>query len=276
MPELPDLEYLRGFLSSKLTGVVVRELKVLGPIVVRSSDPERFSQQLRGRRFKDIKRRGKYLIFSFDSEALIVVSPMLSGRLHYKMVGDFDSKSRFFLSITLENGMEIRYSDNTSMGRIYLLDNEKELGSVPKFAKLGIEALDPTLSAQKFSTLLKHFDWEIKKVLTYQALIAGLGNAYADEILFDARINPFRRSSTLSIEERNRLYTSMTKVLTESIAKIKARVGENINIEIRDFMKIHGRGGQTCPVCGSRISEVREEGRKTNFCRTCQPGTLFT
>jgi formamidopyrimidine-DNA glycosylase len=276
MPELPDLEYLRGFLSSKLTGVVVSELKVLGPIVVRSSDPERFSQQLRGRRFKDIKRRGKYLIFSFDSEALIVVSPMLSGRLHYKKLGDFDMKSRFFLSITLENGMEIRYSDDTSMGRIYLLDNEKALDSVPKFAKLGIEALDPTLSAQKFSTLLKHFDWEIKKVLTYQALIAGLGNAYADEILFDARINPFRRSSTLSIEERNRLYTSMRKVLAESIAKIEARVGENINTEIRDFMKIHGRGGQTCPVCGSRISEVREEGRKTNFCRTCQPGTLFT
>lgn len=276
MPELPDLEYLRGFLSSKLIGVVVSELKVLGPIVVRSSDLEKFSQQLRGRRFKDIKRRGKYLIFSFDSEALIVVSPMLSGRLHYKKLGDFDSKSRFFLSITLENGMEIRYSDETSMGRIYLLDNEKALDSVPKFAKLGIEALDPTLSAQKFSTLVKHFDWEIKKVLTYQALIAGLGNAYADEILFDARVNPFRRSSTLSIEERNRLYTSMRKVLTEAIATIEARVGENINIEIRDFMKIHGRGGQMCPVCGSRISEVREEGRKTNFCRTCQPGTLFT
>ncbi len=276
MPELPDLEYLREFLSSKLVGIVVNELKVLGPIVVRSSDPERFSRQLKGRRFKDVKRRGKYLIFSFDSGALIVVSPMLSGRLHYRKLGDFDSRSRFFLSLALENGMEIRYSDDTSMGRIYLLDNEKALSSVPKFVKLGTEALDPMLSAGKFSSLAKHFDWEIKKVLTYQALIAGIGNAYADEILFDARVNPFRRSSTLTMEERNRVYTSMRKVLTEAIVALRARVGENINIEIRDFMKIHGRGGQICPVCGSRISEVREEGRKTNFCRTCQPGTLFT
>jgi formamidopyrimidine-DNA glycosylase len=275
MPELPDLEYLREFLSTKLIGVAVDGLKVLGPIVVRSSDPEKFSEDIKGTKFQDVKRRGKYLIFYLDSGALIVINPMLSGELHYKKIGDFDSKTRFFLSIILDDGMEVRYSDQTAMGRIYLLDNEKALNSVPKFAKLGMEVLDPSLSLQKFTTLSKHFDWETKKVLTYQSFIAGIGNAYSDEILFDAKINPFRRCNTLSQEERSRLYNSMRKILTDAIETLRARVGENISVEVRDFLKIHGKGGQPCPICGTRISEVKDEGRKTNFCRNCQPGSLF-
>jgi formamidopyrimidine-DNA glycosylase len=275
MPELPDLEYLREFLSEKIVGLAVDQLKVLGPIVVRSGNPEKFAEQIKGKKFLDVKRRGKYLIFSLDSGELIVISPMLSGEIHYKKIGDFDSKTRFFLSIILNNGMEIRYSDQTAMGRIYLLDNENALNSVPKFARLGTEALDPNLSLQKFSALLKHFDWEVKKVLTYQSFIAGIGNAYADEVLFDARVNPFRICSSLTQEEKTRLYNSMRKVLSEAIQTLRTRVGENINIEIRDFLRIHGKGGQPCPVCGTRISEVKDEGRKTNFCRNCQPGSLF-
>jgi formamidopyrimidine-DNA glycosylase len=275
MPELPDLEYIREFLSSRLIGVAVDDLRVMAPIVVRSPDPVKFAQSLRGRRFSDIKRRGKYLLFTFDSGALIVVSPMLSGRIHYRKLGEFDAKGKFFISLTLRNGMEIRYSDETSMGRIYLLNNDNELNSVPKFNKLGTEALDPSLSPQRFSMLLKHFDWEIKKVLTYQSLIAGIGNAYADEILFDARINPYRKSSTLSPEERSRLYLSVKEVLTNALEILRKRIGENIDVELRDFMKIHGKGGQPCPVCGTKISEVKDMGRKTDFCRNCQPGSLF-
>nr|MDO8133684.1 DNA-formamidopyrimidine glycosylase family protein [Candidatus Njordarchaeum guaymaensis] len=275
MPELPDLEYLREFLSSKLIGVAVVELKVLRPIVVRCGNPDRFSSTLKGSSFKVIRRRGKFLVFSFDSGALIVVNAMLSGRIHYRKIGEFD-RGKFFLSITLNNGMELRYSDETSMGKIYLLENEKALGSVPKYAKLGAEALDPNLTAQKFSTLVKHFPWEAKDVLTYQSFIAGIGNAYSDEILFDARISPFKKCDSLSPEERERLYSSMRKVLTEAIETIRMRVGENIQIEVRDFLKVHGKAGQPCPVCGTKISEVKANGRKTNFCRTCQPGTLFT
>jgi formamidopyrimidine-DNA glycosylase len=112
-------------------------------------------------------------------------------------------------------------------------------------------------------------------VLTYQSFIAGIGNAYSDEILFDAKINPFRRCNSLSQEERSRLYNSMRKILTDAIETLRTRVGENISVEVRDFLRIHGKGGQPCPICGTRISEVKDEGRKTNFCRNCQPGSLF-
>nr|MDO8099486.1 DNA-formamidopyrimidine glycosylase family protein [Candidatus Njordarchaeota archaeon] len=275
MPELPDLEYLREFLSSKLIGVAVIELKVLGPIVVRCSDPDRFSTALKGSKFKEIRRRGKFLVFSFDSGALIVINPMLSGRIHYRRIGEFDG-GKFFLSTTLDNGMELRYSDETSMGKIYLLDSEEALSGVPKYGRLGTEALDPSLTAQKFSTLIRHFEWEAKDVLTYQSFIAGIGNAYSDEILFDAKISPFKKCNALSSEEGARLYNSMRKILTRAIETIRTRVGQNIHVEVRDFLKVHGKAGQPCPVCGTKISEVRAKGRKTNFCRTCQPGTLVT
>jgi len=274
MPELPDLEYIREFLSSRVIGLAIAELRVLGPIVVRSSDPDRFSNIMRGKRFKEVRRRGKFLIFSFDSGALVVINSMLSGRLHYKEIGE-RGKGKFFLSISLENGMEIRYSDETSMGQIYFLENEKELDKVPKFTKLGVEAIDPNLSVETFIKLIRHFPWEAKNVLTYQTFVAGIGNAYADEILFDARISPFKKCNTLSEEERTRLYHSMRKVLTVAIETLRERVGDNIHIEIRNFLKIHNKGGQPCPICGTKISEVSAEGRKTSFCRKCQPGTLF-
>jgi formamidopyrimidine-DNA glycosylase len=275
MPELPDLEYLREFLSSKLIGVAVVELKVLRPIVVRCGDPSAYANLLKGNKFKEIRRRGKFLLFSFDSGALIVINPMLSGRIHYRRMGEYD-RGKFFLSISLDNGMELRYSDETSMGKIYLLKNEKELSTVPKYDKLGTEALDPSFSAQKFSTLVKHFQWEAKDVLTYQPFIAGIGNAYSDEILFDAKISPFKRCDSLSPEERTRLYNSMRAVLIRAIETIRTRVGDKIHLEIRDFLKVHGKAGQPCPVCGTKISEVKSNGRKTDFCRTCQPGTLVT
>lgn len=199
---------------------------------------------------------------------------MLSGRLHYNKIGE-SGKGKFFLSITLENGKEIKYSDETSMGQIYFLENEKELDKVPKFTKLGVEAIDPNLSVEKFSKLIRHFPWEAKNVLTYQTFVAGIGNAYADEILLDAHISPFKKCNTLSEEERTRLYHSMRKVLTVAIETLRERVGENIHIEIRNFLKIHNKGGQPCPICGTKISEVSTEGRKTSFCRKCQPGTLF-
>jgi formamidopyrimidine-DNA glycosylase len=110
--------------------------------------------------------------------------------------------------------------------------------------------------------------------LTYQPFITGIGNAYSDEILFDAKISPFKKCDSLSPEERTRLCNSMRGVLTKAIETIRTRVGDNIHLEIRDFLKVHGKAGQPCPVCGTKISEVKSNGRKTNFCRTCQPGTL--
>jgi ribosomal protein S13 len=116
---------------------------------------------------------------------------------------------------------------------------------------------------------------EIKRVLARQSFVAGIGNAYADEICWRAGIYPFRRRSRLSDDEVERLYTAMRDALVEALETLRARVGDAIDKEVRDFLSVHGKAGQPCPRCGSAISEVKRERRATHFCRACQPGLLI-
>jgi formamidopyrimidine-DNA glycosylase len=112
-------------------------------------------------------------------------------------------------------------------------------------------------------------------ILTRGRLVAGIGNAYADEICFAARVHLYRKRTSLADEEIVRLFEAMQSVLREAIATLRERVGTQIHREVRDFLAIHGKGGQPCPVCGGTISEIKARGRLTNFCRTCQPGGLI-
>ena len=112
-------------------------------------------------------------------------------------------------------------------------------------------------------------------MLANQAILAGIGNAYADEILFKARLYPFRKRPSLSGEEVESLYQAMRRVLLEAILVLRERVGDDIDVKIRDFLSVHGKGGSPCPRCGTPISEIKARNRLTNFCRNCQPGRMI-
>ncbi len=157
------------------------------------------------------------------------------------------------------------------MGKVYLTDS---LAQVPTFGELGPEATDPALTLDGFRERLRPRRGEIKGVLVDQTFVAGIGNAYADEILWRAQIYPFRRRTSLSDEEVAALYEAMRTVLAEAIEILSMRVGEEIDKEVRDFLAVHGKPGQPCPRCGGSISEVKQAGSATHFCRTCQPGLM--
>jgi formamidopyrimidine-DNA glycosylase len=158
------------------------------------------------------------------------------------------------------------------MGKVYLAD---DLARIPTFAELGPEATDPDLSLDLFGQRLRRHHGEIKGILTNQAFVAGIGNAYADEILWRAGIYPFRRRPSLSDEEVAGLYEAMGAELAVAIDTLRERVGAEIHVEVRDFLAVHGRSGQPCPRCGSEVSSVTRARRTTNFCRTCQPGIMI-
>ena len=275
MPELPDLEVIREYLATRLPGATVVRVDVRRPLIVRNllgGDP---ADALVGRRFASVERRGKFLILGFEGDAAagalaVVINPMLAGRLRYAVPLKRD-RTRDALILTLDDGRELRYHDPEDMGKIYIT---RELGQVPAFAEQGPEATDPALTLEVFRERLRRHHGEIKGILTNQAFVAGIGNAYADEILWAARLYPFRRRADLSSTEVAALYAAMRSVVGEAIATLRARVGENIDLEVRDFLAVHGKPGAPCPRCGSPISEVKRERRATNFCRTCQPGLL--
>ena len=268
MPEIPDLEAIRGFLNQRLPGVRVERADFLIPVVFRVPKDD-FIRTIEGNSFGETQRRGKFLIFTLESGHLLVINAMLTGRFQYLQPDD-KRHARTCLVLGLANGWELRYVDARVMGKIYLVPADK-LSDVPQFAEMEADALD--VSQDEFAQRIRRFRGQIKSTLVNHRFVAGIGNAYADEILFAAGLHPYRKRTTLSDDDIARLYQSMQKVFAWATPIVAEQMQDELNYEERrDFLKIHRRGGEPCPVCGTRISEITAGQRITNFCRNCQPG----
>jgi formamidopyrimidine-DNA glycosylase len=269
MPELPDLEIIREVLTPRLTGRTIAAVEVVRPLVVRDLTGRGFAQTLTGQTFAAVRRRGKVLLFPLESELTVAINCKLAGRLQHAAPSD-RRQAKTHVVWRLSDGHELRYSDERAMGQVYLT---ADLTAIPGWTEMGPEPFD--LSLGEFCERLRPHRGEIKGILTRGKAVAGIGNAYADEICFAARIHPYRKRTSLSNDEVERLYKAMQSVLRDAIATLRERVGTEVCSEVRDFLAVHGKGGQPCPACGTAISEIKAQSRLTNFCRTCQPGGLL-
>lgn len=273
MPELPELEVVSEVLNRHVTGVAILRAEVLppgGPIVVRDLAQRGIEAALAGASFAHIYRRGKFLVLPVADRALyLVINPKLTGRLQLAAAGA-KRYARTALVFSFAGGQELRYVDQKTMGQVYLAARPED---VPGFAEMGPEAL--AIALDEFKARLRPYRGEIKGILVRSEFVAGIGNAYADEILWAAQIHPYRKRTQLTAEEIDRLYAAMRSTLVAAIDQVRAAMGENIYREPRDFLHIHMKTGQPCPRCGGPIAVVSANQRITNFCRTCQPGGLF-
>jgi formamidopyrimidine-DNA glycosylase len=269
MPELPDLEVIRERLAERVVGLQIVSADVLRPIIVRDLTGGDLND-LSGRAITTVGRRGKFLLLGLDGDATIAINPMLAGRIRHSAPLARDRKRDAFV-LRLSDGMELRYNDAADMGKIYLT---RGLAAVPTYAELGPDALDAALDLDTFNQRARRHTGEIKGMLTNQSFVAGIGNAYADEICWHARLYPFRRRPTLDQAELRQLFEAIGAVLAGAIDSLRQRVPDTLDVEIRDFLAVHGKRGQPCPRCGSLISEVTRERRATHFCRACQPGLM--
>jgi formamidopyrimidine-DNA glycosylase len=275
MPELPELEVVRDVLQRRVVGRRITDVQLIppgGPLVVRDLTNTGFEKALGGAVIADVSRRGKFLIFTFrpgTPPLLLAINPKLTGRLQ---LSDPSEKrmARTHLVLSLDNGRQLRYLDQKRMGQLYLMH---DLNAVPEYSSLGPEPLE--ISLESFHSRLRQFRGEIKGILTRGELVAGIGNAYADEILWAARLYPYRNRTQLTADEVDRLHAAMRSTLTEAVEKVRAEMQEQIHLEPRDFLAVHMKTGQPCPRCGTPISLVGANQRITNFCRSCQPGGLI-
>lgn len=274
MPELPELEIICEVLTRRVVGRQITSVTVSprgGPIVIRNFINRKFEDTLTGKRVITANRRGKYILLNLDPESLILaINPKLSGRLQLTEPG---SKKAGPVHITLhfsDPEEELRYVDHKKMGQVYLTH---DLARIPMFEKLGPEPLD--ITPEEFRGRLRAYRGEIKGILTRGSFVAGIGNAYADEILWSARIHPYRKRPSLEHHDVERLYDAMREVLLEAIEQVRGRMGDDIHRKPRDFFAVHMKQGEECPRCNTRISAITANQRITNFCRSCQPGGLF-
>ncbi len=170
-----------------------------------------------------------------------------------------------------EGAPQVRYRDPTQMGKVYL-QPAGVTRAVPGLGpdEMGPEADDPALTVEVWRERIRRHPGELKNLLRNQVFVAGIGNAYSDEVLHAARLLPFRKRSTLAPEEIDALYDGMRATLADAIAILRERVPPTFETQVRDFLAVHLKGGQPCPRCGTRITEVKAGGFVTSYCRGCQ------
>lgn len=288
MPELPDLAILADALHAGLAGRPIVGTEVRQPLVMRATGPELAA--LEGQALRSVRRRGKFLLFDLERDR-VVNNPMLTGRLGMAAPGAKAFQGTAFV-ITFgpregrpddaaawtatASGMpsdhdrtELRYRDATRMGKVYLVPAGVER-AIAGWDGMGPDADDPALDLATWRTRIKRHRGELKNLLKEQGFVAGIGNGYADEILWEARLAPLRTRSSLAADEVDALYHAVRAVLPWAIGELRARVPPRFEVEVRDFLRVHRKGGTPCPRCGTTISEISPGGFVTSWCRTCQ------
>jgi formamidopyrimidine-DNA glycosylase len=290
VPELPDLAVVTDALHAALAGRSIERAESPAPLAVRGTPAE--LQALVGQRLERVRRRGKFILFELDRDR-IAINAMLTGRLQLAAPGDkrppntavvlaFGSRARAPKQVARwtrgaawlpdhEAETEIRYRDPSQMGKVYLLPAGVARPVVGlEDAEQGPDADDPGLTIDVWRERIRRHPGELKSLLRNQAFVAGIGNAYSDEILHAAKLSPFRRRSSLAPEEVDALYAATRATLAHARDVLEERVPPTFDKQVRDFLGVHLRGGEACPRCGTRLSEVSSRSEATTWCRGCQ------
>ena len=271
MPELPDLLHVLARLREAVLGRRVTAERLREPVVLRCLVQGNLSLLL-GRSLTDLQRHAHFLVFRFEGLDL-AVSPMLAGRFKLAKPGDRDEAALAFgLTFDPADGrgdIELRYLDDKKMGKAYLTA-EGDWGAIPNLGQIGVDVLSPQFTPERFASLLRHRRDQVRVFLLDKRALDSLGNAYADEVLFEAGIHPKTMCRALSQKDAIRLHAAIVKVMTEAVAEVSRR-DEPIEVKVRDFLKV--RLKTDCPRCGSKIRRAGVRGMDAYFCPRCQPAT---
>jgi formamidopyrimidine-DNA glycosylase len=270
MPELPEVETVARSLGPHLTGAVLTGAEVSWPRMVGCPDAAVLSAMLAGRRVQGVGRRGKYVVLSLDRGYLLFHLKM-SGRL--KVTDATEPAGPHLRAVfPLADGRQLRFEDARKFGRIYLVEQLERVT-----APLGPEPLSDELSPEEFQRLLARRSGRVKSLLLNQEFLAGLGNIYADEVLFAARLHPLRLARSLTPEEQQRLYQAIRTVLARAVASGGTTLRDRsfLNPEghagaFQEEVAVYGRAGDPCPRCGEPIERIVIGGRSAHFCPHCQ------
>ena len=296
MPELPEVETTVRDLNKKILGLKIKDVwtdfkkMVKKPALLAGglSDFDSFKKEIIGQRIEKIKRRGKNILFYLSGGKIMLIHQKLTGHLlvgKWKLEngkwkplikGALEEKINTFIHLMffLSNNKMLALSDLRKFAKVLVID-AKNLDSLKDIKNLGPEPLDKNFDFEKFKERLKNRRGKIKQVLMDQEVIAGIGNIYSDEILFEARVHPLKDVSKLSERELKEIYRAMKKILKQAI-KLK---GESIS-DYRTpsgkrggfdrLRRVYRREGEKCPRCGAIIKRIKLAGRSAYFCPKCQ------
>ncbi|MCP9311890.1 DNA-formamidopyrimidine glycosylase [Liquorilactobacillus satsumensis] len=272
MPELPEVETVRRGLEKLVLGAQIENVEIYYPKII-NGDPQSFQQELRGRTIESITRRGKYLIFNFDTGISFVSHLRMEGK-YFVENPKTPLEKHTHIVFTLSDGQQLRYNDVRKFGRMHLVKTV-QVQQLPGLKKLGPEPTAALFDKQLFYERLKHKKKMIKPALLDQTIVAGLGNIYTDEVLWSSKINPQTPAAHLSKSEADRLHD---EIITE-LARATSQGGTTVFTYTDTFghagsfqkqLHAYGRKGQPCERCATPLKKIVVGQRGTTFCPQCQ------
>ena len=269
MPEYPDIVVYAERLLHVAAGQTLENVRVAHPFVLRTADPP--IQSLEGLTLLGIERIGKQMVLVFTDDAFLVLHLMISGRLQWRESG-CDIPPRIGLAALDFSPGSLLITESSSKKRasLHVVRGREALEG---FDRGGLEVLEATLDG--FRTALTAENHTLKRALTDQSILSGIGNAYSDEILHRAGLSPFLQTGTMTDEQVEALYAATRDILTEWTDRLRREAGDGFPTQVKALRKdmvVHGRYGKPCPICGTEIQRIRYATRETNYCPRCQTG----
>jgi formamidopyrimidine-DNA glycosylase len=277
VPELPEVETIRRDIEKEFVNKRIRKVEVTGTRSVRRHhDPKDFVARTEGRKLVSTRRRGKYLLLKLDSGDVVVAHLGMSGQLLRASPKDPMAKHTHVV-LSFVGAPQLRFVDPRTFGELFVTAPERLEEEVPELAHLGFDPIDEQMAWTSFGGLLAARKAKLKPLLMDQRFVAGIGNMYADEILFTAGLRHDRNSDTLTPQEIRRLYRAVVETLQEAIKHRGSSLADeqyrDIFGDVGEFQRLHNvydREGEACPRCRSTIVRVKANGRSSFFCPQCQ------
>lgn len=271
MPEIAEVETVRRTLKKMVLNQEIIKVKVLYPKII-TNDIAYFTQNLIGQKIIDIKRRGKWLIFVLNDFYLLSHLRM-EGKYFVKNKSDAILKHEHII-FEFKSGNTLRYHDTRKFGQMMLVLKE-DINKIIELNKQGQEPLSKGLTKEYLYAKIKPRNVSIKTLLLDQSIISGLGNIYADEVLFLASINPLRKGLTLTLEECANIITASNKIIKKAILNggttIKSYTSSlGVKGRFQNYLMVHKQEGKPCKICHQPIKKIKINGRSTYFCSHCQ------
>jgi formamidopyrimidine-DNA glycosylase len=271
MPELPEVETVACGLRASLVGRTIVGVEVRWARSVVPPDPDFFARRLMGQAVTDVGRRGKWIVIALGSGDTLLVHLRMTGQLVLEPEGCPDGRHVRVL-FSLDDGQYLRFSDTRKFGRLWLVNDPAGV-----LGALGPEPLGDDFTSTRFREMLAHRRGRIKPLLLDQRFLAGLGNIYTDEALWQARIHPLRRADTLTPAEARRLHRAIRSVLRAAITSGGTTLSDGSfqrtdgqSGEFASRLAVYGRVDRPCPRCGTTVERIRVSQRGTHFCPCCQ------
>ena len=278
MPELPEVEVIRRDLEKEVVGKKIKSVEVTGTRSVRRHrNKKEFIGLLEGRKIVAVQRRGKYLVLRLDDPEAVIVHLGMSGQLLRAKSAREKAPKHTHVAITFTQGGLLRFVDPRTFGEMFVTKYDDIEERVDELAHLGMDPLETALSWELFGRMLADKPTRLKNLLMDQKFIAGIGNVYSDEILFQAGLKWDRMSDSLSQQEVRRLYRAIVETLQDAVKYRGSSLADEQYVDLfgkpgeyQNYHQVYDREGLACQRCRREIQRARFSNRSTFYCEACQ------